>query len=104
MRRMLLTNMRDLGIFFTVANGTNICKEYLSQLIVGLLIVLMNSLIIPSLVYLLKKLTKKLPPEIQEIIEKTKKDLSEEILKSTKQLKEDTTEDSNSKEDNKNDN
>lgn len=75
LKKIIINNIRDLGIF-TVFLYNNIFKDVLEQVLGALLIVLINSLVIPlikeGVKYVKSKINNK---EIEKIIDDTEKEI-----------------------------
>ena len=81
LKRIIINNIRDLSIF-TVFLYNNIFKDVLEQVVGALLIVLINSLVIPLLKELVKYIKQKINnKDIEKIIDDTEKEIIDVLEK-----------------------
>lgn len=80
-----LNNLRDLTIFFTINNFTDIFHTFKEQLILALIIVVVNSLIIPFVKYVINSVKDKFPNYENEL-DKLEKDIIEKIEEEVRKL------------------
>lgn len=72
--------------FLAIANLTDFFKEFYEQLILALLIVLINSVVIPFLNYIVKKIKVKFPQH-EKIIDEIEKEVIDEIFEKVEEIK-----------------
>lgn len=84
LKKIIINNIRDLSIF-TVFLYNNIFKDVLEQVLGALMIVLINSLVIPLLKELVKYIKQKINnKEIEKIIDDTEKEIVDVLEKFVK--------------------
>jgi len=81
LKKIIINNIRDLSIF-SVFLYNNIFKDVLEQVVGALLIVLINSLVIPLLKELVKYIKQKINnKDIEKIIDDTEKEIIDVLEK-----------------------
>lgn len=88
MKQIITSNVRDVGIFAILSS--TVVVDVLHQLLLALGIVLINSVIIPLLKFLIKKVKEKYntPSEINRMLDEFEKLSVEEVKKLESILKE----------------
>lgn len=88
MKQIITSNVRDVGIFAILSS--TVVVDVLHQLLLALTIVLINSVIIPLLKFLIKKVKEKYntPSEINRMLDEFEKLSVEELNKLESILKE----------------